>query len=495
MPRDHPADRAGRPEDTAATALGLRLTTAVRAPVTDPALGVDVPARRPPRAPAHRLVVVGDSLTQGFQHYAVHDTSLSWPALLADLLGTPFSRPVDTGPGGYPLNLEFLARRTLDRPLLPGVVAGFRYLCEVRRAYEVDLGAPGGPRHEALAVWGWDLRDHLVRTADTERARVHRSVLNPLVDDPNARSAVTVLDGSRDGAGAALTTLEAARDLAREGVETLCVWLGANNALRSVVDLRVVASGPAFRDVDAKDAYTVWRPEHFRAELAELAGAVRGIGAQRVLWGTVPHVTIPPIVHGLGGALPQCPRYFRYYGRPWATEEGFDPARDEHLTGFDVWAVDLAVDAYNRAITDLVAAERSRGRDWQVVDVAAMLDRLAVRRNDELGARPPEFPPLPLPEALRGLDTRFPATDDDGRLLAGGLIGLDGLHPTTCGYGLVAQEFARVMDRAGVEFAHGPDLDFARLRQRDTFVSAPPPGIARALRVIGTLDRVTRPFR
>lgn len=481
---------------TAASDLGLTLTTAVRPPVQDPTLGVDVPPR-PPRPRTHRFAAVGDSLTQGFKHYAVHDRALSWPALVADLLGVPFARPQDDGPGGYPLNLEFLARRALGRPLVPTLVGGLRYALEVQRAYERPPGARGGPRYEDLAVWGWDLRDHLARTADTERARVrsgwwHR--LNPLVQAPNARAAVEVLDGSRSATGEALTSLRAVRDL-DGGVESLCVWLGANNALRSVVQLRVVASGPRFRELDAKDAYTVWTVPDFTAELAEVTRAVADVDTDRVLWGTVPHVTIPPIVHGLGGPLPECGRYFRWYGRPWATEETFDPDRDGHLTGFDAWAVDQAIDGYNRALLDVVGAAREQGRDWRVVDVGAMLDRLAVRRNDELGARPPEFAPYPLPDALRGLDTRFPATDDAGRLLAGGLIGLDGLHPTSCGYGLVAQEFAAVLAGAGVDFPRGDRIDFDELRRRDTFVSDPPAGVAAALRTIGRVDRLTRVLR
>ncbi|MEZ0491888.1 hypothetical protein AB2L28_06505 [Kineococcus sp. TBRC 1896] len=481
---------------TAASDLGLTLTTAVRPPVEDPTLGIDVPT--PPARPrAHRFAAVGDSLTQGFKHYAVHDRALSWPALVTDLLGVPFARPHDHGPGGYPLNLEFLARRALGRPVLPGLVAGFRYALEVRRAYEHPPGPRGGPRYEDLAVWGWDLRDHLVRTADTERARLRPGPptrLDPRVRAPNARAAVEVLDGSRTASGEALTSLRAVRDL-DGGVETLCVWLGSNNVLRSVVELRVVASGPRFREVGAKDAYTVWTVPDFTAELAEVARAVAAVDADRVLWGTVPHVTIPPIARGLGGPLPECGRYFRFYARPWASEETFDPDRDRHLTGFDAWAVDQAVDGYNRALLDVVGAARDRGRDWRVVDVAAMLDRLAVRRNEELGARPPGFAPYPLPAALEGLDTRFPATDDAGRLRAGGLIGLDGLHPTTCGYGLVAQEFATVLAGAGVEFPGGHRVDFGALRRRDTFVSDPPAGVGTALRRIGRLDRWTRPLR
>jgi hypothetical protein len=476
-----------------ARALGVRFTTAVRAPVTDPTLGVDV--AHPDRPRRHRLVTVGDSLTQGFAHYAVHESTLSWPALVARQLGIPFTHPVDHGPGGYPLNLEFLARRAAGRPLLPGLVAGLRYALQVQRAYEVPLGAPGGPRSENLAVWGWDLRDHLERTADTERARVGRPGWSPLVDDANARSGVEVLDGSRAPDGTALTTPAAAAEFAREGLETLAVWLGANNALRSVVDLAVRPSGEGFRDLRAKEEFTVWSVPHFRAELAELAARVRAVGADRVVWGTVPHVTIPPVSHGLGGSLPQCPRYFRWYARPWKTADSFDPERDRHLTGVECWAVDLAIDGYNTAITEVVEQARRDGLNWLLVDGGAVLDRLAVRRNDELGARPAEFPPYPLPAPLTGLDTRFPRTSDTGELLAGGLIGLDGVHPTTCGYAVVAQEVARALAADGVAFPHGPEFDFAQLRALDTFVADPPAGIDRVLRRVDRVDRLLRPFR
>ncbi|WP_432523898.1 hypothetical protein [Kineococcus sp. SYSU DK006] len=480
-------DAAGR---ALAAALGVRPTDRVRPPLDDPALGVDVPAR-PRRAWAHRLVVVGDSLTQGFQHYAVHATDLSWPALVADRLGARFAHPVDRGPGGYPLNLELLARRVLGRPAPAGLVAGYRYLRQVERCYERPLPPGPGARHENLGVWGWDLRDVLSRTADTERARVGPPGPSPLVDDAQARAAVQVLSGARDRAGRALGPLEAAQELGADpgGIETLCVWLGSNNALGSVVRLDAVPSGPGFRDLTAKARYTVWTVEHFRAELELLAARVERVDADHVLWATVPHVTIPPVTRGLGGPLPGLPRYFRFYGRPWKSDRTFDPDRDRHLTGGQVWAVDLAVDEYNRALVQVVERARQAGRDWRVVDQGAVLDRLAVRRNDELEARPVEFPPWPLPAELRDLDTRFFGTDEAGNRTRGGLFGLDGIHPTTCGYGIVAQEFTRAMHAAGVEFTAGPDLDFAALRRRDSLVRSPPPGLDAVLRRIDRWDQ------
>src|SRR4051812_16906292 len=86
-----------------------------REPVTDPTLGIDVAAREP-RPARHRLVTVGDSLTQGFMSGAIHRTDISWPAITAYELGLTaeqFTYPSyewPTGPGGLPIDLERLAR-------------------------------------------------------------------------------------------------------------------------------------------------------------------------------------------------------------------------------------------------------------------------------------------------------------------------------------------------------------------------------------------------
>src|SRR5207342_648545 len=94
--------------------------------------------------------------------------------------------------------------------------------------------------------------------------------------------------------------------------------------------------------------------------------------------------------------------------------------------------------------------------DWYLFDMGSILDRLATRRYIESPwARPPWWTPYELPPSLRALDpvpsTRFFRSGPDGRT-DGGLFSLDGVHPTTIGYGILAQEFIKVMRRAGVEF-------------------------------------------
>ena len=57
--------------------------------------------------------------------------------------------------------------------------------------------------------------------------------------------------------------------------------------------------------------------------------------------------------------------------------------------------------------------------------------------------------PRPLPPELATLDpvpnTRFFRSTTQGRI-DGGLFSLDGVHPTTSAYGIVAREVVRIMD-------------------------------------------------
>jgi hypothetical protein len=98
---------------------------------------------------------------------------------------------------------------------------------------------------------------------------------------------------------------------------------------------------------------------------------------------------------------------------------------------------------------------------------------------------------VPTAAGYEGLDTGFFATDDAGTVHSGGLFGLDGVHPTTAGYGIVAHEFLTAMQEAGVIFADGPDgaeVDFARVLANDTLLSDPPPRIADVLTLLRKID-------
>ncbi len=366
----------GIPDDVVVTATA-------REPVTDATLGIAVAAAGADAAvPANRLVTIGDSLTQGFQSGAVFHTDLSWPAIVAWELGwyDQFRKPVYGGPGGLPLNIELLLRDLEHRfgadldwwefPL--ALFQGRQFMDGVEDYWERGPGSSfpnvTGINHN-LAIYGWDVRDTLERTWASSQAQLKApkdDLIRQIVENNGQRAAMYVLP-SVPRRTQSLTPLGAAADLGgqdADGIETLVVMLGANNALGSVTGLKVVWSAAGYDDLRRKDQYSVWRPTHFEAELGQLTAEVRKIKARHVIWSTVPHVTIAPIARGVGGKVAPGSRDFPYYTRPWIDERRFDAHRDPNITAAQARAVDSAIDQYNDAIVEVVRAARNDGRDW-----------------------------------------------------------------------------------------------------------------------------------
>jgi hypothetical protein len=491
-----------------------RLGEPTRAPAQEPTLGIEV--QRPVReAPArHRLVTVGDSLTHGFQSGAIFNTGLSYPALIARELGwyDEFRHPSYDGYGGLPLNIEYLLRELegrfgdrLDWHELGWAALAIRSeMARIEDWWERDAEQAGrfATINHNLGIYGWDLFDARTRTAESCNEDIDEptdALFKQVVSNANERAALRVLAPGPPGQEKR-TPLQSAAALGDDGgIETLIVMLGANNALPTVVSLKVAWSqDEGYRDPKRKGEYTVWQPHHFRAELDEVAAEVRQIDADHVIWCTVPHVTIAPVARGIGDKLEPGSRYFPHYARPWV--ESFDPGRHTHITGDEARAVDAAIDLYNEAIEALVAQGRRDGRDWRLLDLAGLLDRLAVRRYiADPSARPDWWTPYPLPAALQALspvpDSRFFASGPKGRS-AGGLFSLDGVHPTTIAYGLMAQELIRIMEGAGVVFRSpaGDErrrpvtIDFEELIRLDSLISDPPRSLSPNLSLIERVD-------
>lgn len=478
-----------------------------RTPTFEPDLGIDVPAQQTGSA-HHRLVAIGDSLTHGVQSGAVFNTDIAYPAIIARALDwyPQYRYPRYGGPGGLPFNIEFLLRE-LERVAGESIAvweapralyAAWKWMDALEDYWERGAGSVP-PKvaaiNHALAVYGWDLRDALSKTAqwcldELEEPATDAWILSK-VDRDSERAALHVYP-YWPPERRSMTLLDAAKALGEDGgIETLIVFLGANNALSTVTKLKVVWSDDRYTDLEAKGAFTIWRPEHFRAELAELEARVREIDARHVIWCTVPHVTVAPVARGVGDRKASTgSRYFPYYTRPWIADDQFDPARDPHLTDADARAVDAAIDAFNTDIQDTVEQARRGGRNWRLLDLAGLLDRLAARRYiDDAAARPPWWKPYPLPPALAALQppitSRFLTSDGKGGRATGGLFSLDGVHPTTVAYGLIAQELITVMRGAGVAVR---DVDFEWLIERDTLVRRPPQNLTSSLKTLGWAD-------
>jgi len=443
-----------------------------------------------------------------------------------------FRHPSFSGEGGLPLNIELLLRR-LDHELghrlrpweLP--LAGIylrRWMDRIEDYWERGAGSrplhhPG--LHHNLAVWGFEMQDAHQLSAGLCEEIIEGSSDAWLLQVPERamyRTARRVLNPghSRRREDREATQLRRAAELARDGgIENLIVFLGGNNVLSSVTELRLQESSESdLEEVDPrKRKATLYRPEHLDRLLARLMREIEALAegggrVDRVFWGTIPPVTIPPIIHGVGGRLdsagdlesPYGPgddsrwfrRYFEAYTRPWVPESAFRAGEDPHLTGPEVIRIDQVIARYREILLRRVrehnrARERAGlAKDWRVVDTHWALERLAYRRyfEDPSVPPPPGWSPYPLPAAYRraNLDTRF-LRARGGRRVAGGLFSLDGVHPTTAGYGLVAQEFIDVMVEAGVRFFHGDGrsprrgpiaVDFEHVMQHDSLIENPP---------------------
>ncbi len=334
-------------------------------------------------------------------------------------------------------------------------------------------------RYENLGIYGWDLRDSLSFTCARATARIaghpaHDDLLGAKPDNDNDIAAATVLAPF----GPAATQLDAAYSHGRDGgIETLVVALGSNNALRTVVSKKVAWSGSDYADLEMKGRYSVWNPMHFDAEYAELVRGLLRIPARRIILATVPHVTVAPIAHGVNPANPgrkwrAGSRYFPYYTDPWIGEAAFRPNKHRHLTHQQARAIDSAIDQYNDTIVEHVRRARSEGRDWQVLDLCGLLDGLAYRRFvvDPEAGDSNGWEPYLLPDPIKDLDSRFFRSDRTGRL-QGGLFGLDAVHPSVVGYGIVAQAVLDILGQGGAPAA---TIDFAELLKQDTLNCNPP---------------------
>lgn len=499
-----------------------------RKPQLDPTCGVHVAPPPPNGRPRHRLVTLGDSITQGFQSAAIFHSDLSWPRIVAYELGWDKQFRYPTYPdvnGGMPFNLEKLLQR-LDRAAqgnelqwweLPSSIFEITAMLVELDHYWGDAWQRGlGPNSHIphnLAVWGWDLRDSLDWTADKLREYIERDP-QAYWRNINVKSAYRVLAPARAN-GRALTVFEAAAhfglqgtdlDTSGPGIETLVVELGANNALSSIVRLDLKWSGPGYDRLFDKDQYTVWRPTHFKAELDRVLAEVAKINARHVILATVPHVTIAPLARGVGEEkVRPDSRYYPFYCRPWV--ENFDSLDDKNITSVQARAIDSAIDQYNEAIEAAVVHQRKQGKDWYLLELAGLMDRLASRRYLERPESQPSWwnevgGAYPLPAALQRLhpppNSRFYAADRSGRR-QGGLFSLDGVHPTTIGYGIIAQEVIKIMQTANVPFYWGDDqrtrrdgtvtVDFERLIVLDALISNPPPLASQIVSVLGLADQ------
>jgi hypothetical protein len=105
---------------------------------------------------------------------------------------------------------------------------------------------------------------------------------------------------------------------------------------------------------------------------------------------------------------------------------------------------------------------------YYIVDIGQVLQDIAFKRNRGL-------PPYQFPDYFRfvypKVNTKYYHADTEGHLKQGGLFSLDGIHPTAIGHGIIAYEFLKVMQQAGI--VADTTLDWPTVFTNDTLYTQP----------------------
>ena len=463
-----------------------------------------------------KLVAIGDSLTQGVQNGAIFKTGHSFPARIAESMGlnVPNDFRVPYFPrGGLPLNIERLLRSmrlklgTSINPLewmfeLPFLLDDF--IDDLEDFYE---RGPGKERiasrdgYHNLAVSGFRVFHSFTVNANVSADRISQREGRKgddffgLPAAPMYRIAQRVLSPNPDlcpdrEEWTQIDNLEYITK--KEGeVENLILFLGANDCLGTVRDFEL-NDMPQNIGSDAIEAvrsqYNLTSETVFKEDYKELVDRISRVisNTTKVFVGTVPYVTIPPITQGISGEENEVhdgKQYFSYYGTFFANPSRFNPDRDRHLTGEQVRFIDARINVFNENIRKVIDTA-SKG-EWHVVDICDLLNQLAFRRNTTTMNIPRE--PLHnffdergnlnhslLNDTLKPTPSVLRFQTDNNRRTGGGFFSLDCFHPTTIGYGLIAEEFLREMQSKDVPDANPENLDWEGIIKQDTLIQNPP---------------------
>ncbi|MGB3533177.1 MAG: SGNH/GDSL hydrolase family protein [Microcoleaceae cyanobacterium] len=453
-----------------------------------------------------KLVAIGDSLTQGFQSGAIFRTDWSFPVMIARSMGlslkSDFIVPEFVG-SGLPLNLEF-ALQEMAKELgtevdlrewmiqFPSLL--MQFMNKTENLYERGIGSKPvnyeGIYHN-LAVWGFRVSDSFQLNSNNAQAEIEQQegwFQDDFLGLPSGamyRTAQQVLNPNLQPERMSWTQLNNLRKIVNQEqgkLDNLILWLGSNDCLGTVLELNL--NDMAEEEFLLKDDHPVGRrkynltdPQIFQQDFQRLIEYVEQIIPHhtQVFVATIAHVTIPPVTTGIP---PFDGEYFQYYSRFFAREYNFDPWLHKHITGEEAKKIDQRIDIFNHIIQDLLAAKSN----WHIVDICKILDELAVKRNECT-----DSPELPLKNYYKnqGIDNHpllqldpipsiLSLRLEKGKRVGGGLFSLDGVHPSTIGYGIIAEAFLQVMKEKGVADADPRYLNWDDIIAHDTLLQTPP---------------------
>jgi lysophospholipase L1-like esterase len=349
-----------------------------------------------------RLVVVGDSLSAGFQNHSLLDSQQvnGYASLVAAQAGVPLPLPL-IAPPGIPNALKLVS---LGPPPVITTATGVSTGRDNPAVQVMDLAVPGANVQDALTT-------------------------RPPFTFNNLTDFVLGLPGV--SAGISRSQVEWAEHLAPT---TVFIWLGNNDALGAAL---------------AADASILTPLAKFQEAYAEVMRRLRATGATLVV-ANIPDVTVIPfltpaqtVAAQIGLPLSVIGPILKIGPGDFVTPDAFpligailaNPALgplpgNVVLDAGEVATIRSAVDAYNAFI-----AAQAQASDAALVDIHALTSRFQEQGVVVGGRR---------------LTTSF----------LGGLISLDGVHPTNTGYAFIGNEFIKALNTSF-------DTDIPRISVRE----------------------------
>ena len=339
------------------------------------------------RADLSRLVVVGDSLSAGFQNGSLLETQQphGYASLVAAQAGVPLALPLIAAPGFPPISVDFGPPPTLVS--LPITALPVRSNPAVQ---PFNLAVPG----------------HNVQDALTTR---------PL---PSPATGQQILDTLVLGIPGLALGISRSQVQWAEALHptTVILWIGNNDALGAATHA---------------DASLLTRVPAFEAAFGEVIDRLAATGATLVV-ANIPDVTVVPFLTSAedvaartGIPIALLPSVLGIGPGDFVTPNAF-PLIAAHagplpanvvLDAGEVAEIRAAIEAYNAFI-----ARKAKQHGAALVDIHATLARIQKRGIVIGGQR---------------LTTAF----------LGGLFSLDGIHPTNTGYAVIANRFIHALNR------------------------------------------------
>jgi lysophospholipase L1-like esterase len=348
---------------------------------------------------------IGDSLAAGYSNNALVTTHQvnSVPALIARQAGVAdFQQPLVSEPGIPP---EYVLTRLVPTPLI-----------------EPKSATPGGPTNAGLA-------------------RPYNNLAVPGATTIDALSRVTDNGGLHDlvlrGRGSQVQQAVAARP------SFVTVWIGNNDVLGGVIRGRAI------------EGVTVTPAAAFRSAYEQIIAAVRSTGA-RIVAANIPDVTAIPFATTISRFVvnPQTGQPVIVNGQPLPLLGPNGPLPPGTL-------VTLAAGSLIAQGHGIPAEVGGRGTPLpdEVILDPAEISFLQDRVNADNAAiaqicQAASIPVVDLNAFYRALLSGGYVVGGvvlTNNFLRGGVIGLDGVHPTDLGYAVLANEFIRVINLSGAE--------------------------------------------